>query len=400
MQALKFLWPALESVPGLRAIDTEWRSQLQTDFSVVQTCLVLTREIATVYPNGDEVEPMVVAELGNGEYAASTPSGAIVRELKRSDLAVYRLDVNRLGGLLLHALGWSGSSILIPGVSTAIQLGHLPVEYGAHPLYFGTALDSDGLCKIVDAISARAHSRTFLLLIPTKDNLDERVNAVLARSKGQFVACDEIFRLTHDGRLHVSTNSKTAIGEIFGVKPSGNIFKRNGEGDWTVAFDGAPMPVKHVSGLSYIAILLGSPHIDFRVQDIDEQVTGVNSAYTKSTSDPLSTPEALRKIDERLEDAAEELQTAQQNNDIGTIEARQIEIDALLTEKRRVTGFGGKIRDRSDLRTMTKRVARNIETAINSIRKQNKQLGDHLDRFIDRGMVLKYQPNQETLWVT
>lgn len=400
MQALKFLWPALESVPGLRAIDTEWRSQLQTDFSIVQTCLVLTREIATVYPNGDEVEPMVVTELGNGEYAASTPSGAIVRELKRSDLAVYRLDVNRLGGLLLHALGWSGSSILIPGVSTAIQLGNLPVEYGAHPLYFGTALDSDGLCKIVDAISARAHSRAFLLLIPTKDNLDERVNAVLARSNGQLVACDEIFRLTKDGKLYVSTSSKTAIGEIFGAKPSGHVFKRNGEGDWTVAFDGAPIPVKHVNGLSYIAILLGSPHTDFRVQDIDEQVTGVNAAYTKATSDPLSTAEALRKIDERIEDAVDELQTAQRNQDIGTIEARQLEIDALQQEKRRCSGLGGKIRTSSELEKMRKRVARNIDTAINSIRKQNTKLGDHLDRFIDRGLVLKYQPNEETLWIT
>lgn len=129
-------------------------------------------------------------------------------------------------------------------------------------------------------------------------------------------------------------------------------------------------------------------------------MTGVNAAYTKATSDPLSTAEALRKIDERIEDAVDELQTAQRNQDIGTIEARQLEIDALQQEKRRCSGLGGKIRTSSELEKMRKRVARNIDTAINSIRKQNTKLGDHLDRFIDRGLVLKYQPNEETLWIT
>lgn len=400
MQVLKYLWPALESVPGLRAIDTEWRSQLQTDFSVVRNCLILTSEIATVYPSGDNNEPMMVTELGNGQYSASTPSGSMVRELNRSDLVVYRLDVHRLGALLLNALGWPGSPIAIPGVSTACQLGHMPVEYGAHPLCFGTALDSANLCEIIDAISAMMSSRAFLLLIPTKENLNARVNAVMARTKGQLVSCDEIFRLSPNGKLLVATSSKSAIGEFFGVKPSGNVFKRNGEGDWTVAFGGASRPVKHVNGLSYIAILLGNPDIDFRVQDIDEQVTGINSAYTKSSSDPLSTTEALRKIDERLEDAVDELRTAQRNHDIGTIEARQLEIEDLQQEKRRCSGLGGKIRTSSELEKMRKRVARNIDTAIKSIRRQDTQLGDHLDCFIDRGLVLKYRPNAETLWIT
>jgi hypothetical protein len=400
MSKLMFLWRALESVPGLRAIDEEWRRYLRTDFAVVQHCLIPTNEIATVYSHRDFDEPMPVADLGNGAYSASTPSGSIVRELKKNDLIAYRLDIKRLGVSLIGALGWPSSPIAIPSMPTAYELGRLPVEYGGHPVFFGTALDSAGLCEIIDAITARVQSRTFLLLIPTKDNLNERVNNVLARTKGQLVTCDEIFRLTQDGKLHVSTSSKTAIGEIFGVKPSGNIFKRNGEGDWTVAFDGVSMPVKHVNGLSYIAILLGNPDIDFRVQDIDEQVTGVNSAYTKGTSDPLSTHEALRKIDERLEEAVDELETAQRYRDFGTIEARQLEIDALQQEKKRCTGLGGKIRDNSDLKKMTKRVARNIETAIKSIRKQNKKLGDHLDCFIDRGLVLKYQPNEEILWIT
>ena len=173
---------------------------------------------------------------------------------------------------------------------------------------------------------------------------------MLSRSNGQLITCDEIFRLTADGEFYVSPASKSSIAEMFGVQPSGNIFKRNGKGDWTVAFGGDSMPVKHVSGLSYIAILLGSPGIDFQVQDLDERVTGVNSAHTKGTSDPLSTQEAIRKIEERLEDARDELRIAERNNDLGTIEARQREIDELEQEKRRSTGLGGKIRTATNWR--------------------------------------------------
>lgn len=400
MNKLKYLWPTLESVPGLRAIDEEWRSHLRIDFAVVQRCLILTNEIATVYSPRDYGQPMMVAELGNGEYSASTLSGSLVRELKKSDLLVKRFDIQRLGMLMLAALGWPGPAIAVPGLSTACQLGHLPVAYGGHPVYFGAALDTDSLCEIVDLISGRHQQRTFLMLIPTRDNTNERVNAVLSRSNGQLITCDEIFRLTADGEFHVSPASKSSIGEMFGVKPSGNIFKRNGQGDWTIAFGGESMPVKHVSGLSYIAILLGSPGVDFRVQDLDERVTGVNSAHTKGTSDPLSTPEAIQQINERLEDARDELRSAERNNDLGTIEARQHEIDELEQEKRRSTGLGGKIRTTSELEKMRKRVARNIETAIKSISKQDKQLGNHLDRFIDRGLELSYRPNEENHWIT
>lgn len=333
-------------------------------------------------------------DLENGYYEASSETGVVARDLKKADVSAYRFDIRSFCLLMQNALGWLSSPMEIPGLSNAYQLGHLPIEYGGHPIYFGAALDSQILCEIIDTLSARIHQRSFLLMVPTRSNINGRVNTVLDRANGQLVSCDEIFNLTDDKNLYVSPTAKSAIGEMFGVKPSGNIFKRNGQGDWTVAFDGDSIPVKHVTGLSYIAILLGSPGIEFRVQDLVERVTGINSAHTKGISDPLATPEAIRKINDRLEDAFDELQTAQRNNDLGTIESRQHEIETLEQEKRRCIGLSGKIRSNSELRKMTKRVTRNIETAIKSISKQNKQLGNHLDRFIDRGLVLKYQPNE------
>ena len=53
---------------------------------------------------------------------------------------------------------------------------------------------------------------------------------------------------------------------------------------------------------------------------------------------------------ERLEDARDELRIAERNNDLGTIEARQREIDELEQEKRRSTGLGGKIRTATNWR--------------------------------------------------
>jgi Skp family chaperone for outer membrane proteins len=236
-------------------------------------------------------------------------------------------------------------------------------------------------------------------LVPTTKRQNERVTSVLERTQGHLFTCDELFHLSFAGEFVALPQKMTGIAEILGVKPSGNIFKRNGKGDWTIAFNGDSQTISHVKGLTYIAILLASPGQSFEIQDLDELATGVNAAYTKGESIPLTTKESLRKIHVRLNEARRELTSATSDRDLETIEARQREIEFLSQEVKRTINRSGKIRDKSELEDMRKRVARSISTAIEKVRKQNEFFAKHLDLCITRGLELSYGPAEPISWV-
>lgn len=399
MRPLPHLWPALESVPGLRAVNREWRSLLQADFDIVQSCLVMTNEIATTYPAGDDGHPYQITQHGTDDFSACDPNGGHTVHLGRSDLSVLRFDLGRFAGLLKKAIGYTGHVEHLPGSSSGWRLGNLPVHAGGHPVFIACAMDSDRLCELLDCI-ASLHNRTpFLVLIPTRDNQNARVGACLERINGQLASCDEIFFANEIGELAVSAGTQSAICELFGAAPSGNIFKRNGDGGWTIAFEGNSSPDRHRKGFPYIAALLRDPGVPYDLPVLDELVTGIDARFTKGNSVPMSTKEATAEYETRIQDANQELAIAKRNNDIGQIESLQSEIFEIEKELTRVTGIRGKIRSTSELERMRKRVSRNIDSAIEAIGKFNEPLSIHLDRHIDRGLTLKYQPNDDRGWI-
>lgn len=399
MKKLTYLWQTLESTLDLKAIDEHWRIGLQDEYEAVKSCLLPTQEIATCFAPHGQRKQFAITEFDGMYYATDPETNQIEREFKKSDLAVRIFDVERLGRLLLPSLGWHGAASKPLGAKRYCQLGRLPVEYGGHPCFLAIPAHPSGLCEILDDISLRVSQRRYLVLVPTTKRQSERTTSVLERTQGHLFTCDELFHLSSTGEFVALPQKMTGIAEILGIQPSGNIFKRNGKGDWTIAFNGESQTISHVTGLTYIAILLASPKHIFEIQDLDELATGVNAAYTKGESIPLTTKESLRDIYERLKEARRELACATSDRDLKTIEARQREIERLSQEVNRTINRSGKIRDKSELDDMRKRVARNINTAIRNIRKQNDSLATHLDSCITRGLKLSYCPAESMSWV-
>jgi len=399
MKKLNYLWQTLESTLDLKAIDEQWRSCLHDEYEVVKSCFVPTQEIATCYTPAGQKKQFAITEIDGKHYAVDPETNQIEREFKESDLKVRIFDVSRLGKLLLPSLGWHGAASKPLGVKRYCQLGRLPVEYGGHPCFLAIPAHPSGLCEILDDISLRVSHRRYLILVPTTRRQDDRVNSVLERTQGHLFTCEEILCLSAAGSFEVIPKKMTAISETFGVQPSGNIFKRSGKGDWTIAFKGESQTISHVTGLTRIALLLDSPDYIFEIQDLDELAIGVNAAYTKGESIPLTTKDSLRMIHGRLNEARRELTSATSDRDLEAIDARQREIEFLSQEVKRTINRSGKIRDKSELEDMRKRVARNINTAIEKIRKQNNSLATHLDSYITRGLELSYGPADPISWV-
>jgi hypothetical protein len=400
MKKLTFLWQTLESTLDLKAIDEHWRSCLQDEYEVVKSSLVPTQEIATCYAPPVQKKQFAITEFDGKYYATDLETNEIEREFKKSELIVRVFDIERFGRLLLPSLGWSGPPSKPLGVKRYCQLGRLPIEHGGHPCFLAIPAHPNGLCEILDDISLRVSQRRYLVLVPTTGRQNQRVDSVLERTQGHLFTCDEIFRLTASGELVVIPEKMAGIAEIFGAQPSGNIFKRSGKGDWTIAFNGESQTISHVLGLTYIAILLSSPGFKFAIQDLDELATGVNAAHTKGESIPVTTTESLRKIYDRLKEARQELENAVSHHDLETVETLQREIDSLSFEVRRVKNIRGEIRTESDLERMRQRVARNINTAIQRIRKQNDLLATHVDLGITRGLELSYSSAEPINWIT
>jgi hypothetical protein len=399
MKKLTCLWQTLESTLDLKAIDEHWRSCLKDEYEVVRQCFLNTQEIATCFAPPGQKKQFAITEFDGKYYATDPETNEVHREFKKSELTVRLFDVERFGRLLLPSLGWNGPPSKSLGVKRYCQLGRLPIEYGGHSCFLAIPAHSNELCEILDDISMRVNHRRYLVLVSTPGKQNQRVASVLERTQGHLFTCDEIFRLTASGELVVIPQKMAGIAEIFGAQPSGNIFKRSGKGDWTIAFNGESQTISHVTGLTYIAILLSSPGFEFAIQDLDELATGVNAAHTKGESIPLTTKESLRDIHERLNEARRELASATSDRDLEVIDDRQEEIEFLSQEVKRTINRSGKIRDKSELDDMRKRVARNINTAIRNIRKQNDSLATHLDSCITRGLKLSYGPADPISWV-
>jgi hypothetical protein len=181
-----------------------------------------------------------------------------------------------------------------------------------------------------------------------------------------------------------------------------NVFRKKGQ-VWVVRFAGGEdfilLPSK---GAAYIHLLLSQPRVQLSAIDMACRVAKNRDQYALGSVGEKSDREALAAYHAKLVGLREELQEAKYNNDHGTQERIQEEIESYSQQIREARGLGGRLRKESDDRErVRKAVVVAVKRAIKDIAQYDQRLADHLSppRLIC-GQNPCYVPDQNMQWET
>jgi len=158
---------------------------------------------------------------------------------------------------------------------------------------------------------------------------------------------------------------------------------------WTVSFGTERASLPHVKGLADIAVLV-------RHQDQDLSALQLIGSPPPAAGKPedLIDIEALKAYRRRLDELDAEIDQATSDTDLASIDRLIEERDQLLTEVRRTTGLGGRIRTVANdpAERARKAVSARIRDAIHRLYSITPRLAAHLDRSIKTGLRCSYVP--------
>lgn len=402
MKPLRHLWPAIESVVGLKAVQAEWRLRLADEFELLKPFLVVTSDLATTYPTPTFDEPWRVVGHDFGDFSAINPRGGEPLTLKRVDVLINRFDVVKLAGVLAKVLNASGGVTGLSGASFAWRMGTLPLELGACPAYLTIPWDSQDLRDTVETIGSQA-TKSYLLLTPTRQSVDARVEAILQANGGQLIAAEEIIQIDTNGRLHGIAALQDKLRALFSatgrIDQPVNVFRREG-GLWNFTFGGHTAHAKNRAGFDYIRWLLSKPNQLITAGELHSARTGIDPLIATGGTGDLVTNESREKIKEQMLELQVDLDKAKANHDLARTEQVQREIEQLKIGLKSSEGLGGRSRRKTDADRITHNVTSAIRRAISAVKTDHQPLGRHLLKSIETGSSCRYLPEAEMEWLT
>lgn len=180
---------------------------------------------------------------------------------------------------------------------------------------------------------------------------------------------------------------------------AGNVLQQRGE-FWQLSFAGETKFLKDSVGLGYIARLLMEPGRDIPAVTLLAARAGIDPLVTTGSSGEVLDDQAREEYGRRYRELQEELQAAKENNDLGTIEKLEGEMEQLTNELANATGLGGRSRKKTDIEKVRKSVSMAVSRDINRIGKEHEALGRHLTTSITSGLTFRYAPERDMDWVT
>ncbi len=179
-----------------------------------------------------------------------------------------------------------------------------------------------------------------------------------------------------------------------GRRPSGNVFRREGDG-WMVGLAGTARLMRDTKGMHDLARLLAQPGTDVHVLDLVAEGPTLRS---DAPGDPIDAT-ARDQYRARLVEIERDLADADERADIARSEQLGAERDALIAELSRAYGLGGRARRRSDSAERARSaVTQRIRDAIARIEAADPDLGSHLRRAVRTGTFCAYAPEQSMTW--
>jgi tetratricopeptide (TPR) repeat protein len=259
-------------------------------------------------------------------------------------------------------------------------------------------------------------------MLSTENSIRDRQRAVgllasareIASSIGSVRLLSKIDSLD-TGRAAVSHAKSSSPDEALSDKIARieNTFRRQGE-YWTIVFQGRTTLLRNTKGLEYIAILLANPDCEFHairlasaatasveVNDTAEAPWAASRMETgmRISADLGDAGEALDAtgkfaLRSRIQELRRELPIAKESNDFNRVEQLETEIEWIESELGSRVGLRGRSRrDNSPSERARVNVTRTIRTALETIAKNDAELGMVLSQTIRTGTFCCYVPD-------
>jgi hypothetical protein len=183
-------------------------------------------------------------------------------------------------------------------------------------------------------------------------------------------------------------------------------FRRQGD-IWRVHYDGVSCGLRHVRGLSYLALLLRHPGVELHAAQIVELTggfAGERVARDEDLSRTVGLGDAGRILDRkateayrrRLAELRQDIEDADAENDFGRAAHRREEM-ALLADALATAGRDRRAASHAERARVT--VTKGIKNALERVHAAHPGLGRHLRASIRRGYFCSYDPGHPVDWV-
>lgn len=411
---------------GFRPVLDGWFVQLTSRDEPRDRYMVQTRRAAlALLEDSPDAEALIFEAARTGEQIHEPDTGNVLMS-QRVALAFNRDDAETFSSLASDAVGWwTGAPALAHAVAAGAHASagsleaaarHVAIVDGAggwrsetsylrsvlvsHLAHAAVALDDHELCRD---------------LLADVEHLDDScgVNGALVGFAGPFahtagilcVALGDLDRAAamFDRSIEMSerlgavvwarrgTAARQALAEpsteahsLTADKPS---LVRN-DRVWSFSWRDELASLPHSKGLADLATLLQRPG---RSVSALELAGGIATSGARDTVVDLQALEAYRS---RLRDIDSEIDRAEDDADLGRVEVLQDERDRVLSEIRRDTGIGDRLRVSANdpAERARKAVSARIRDAIRRVETVAPALAGHLDRSIQTGLQCTYKP--------
>ena len=199
---MKRLWSAIERLPDLAAVASEWRSLLGSEYKLAGRLILPTQRIARsgkcTVPGRNCVHEF---RPWKGEYLSVCPDGCDTVTLPRDEVVIHRLDVAALGREIAEAMGLEAlPAEAVPELPNVLRIGeYVPLAGYRFPVCLVFTGEPDQLRCDVDGLAARAEP--FVLLAPTRSAVTQVCADLFKRAKSSFLSLNELLGQGDDGRL-------------------------------------------------------------------------------------------------------------------------------------------------------------------------------------------------------
>lgn len=208
MSNLKNPWQALETVPGLAAVEAEWRVTFGDGYESARAFLRPNGKLASSYPctvpRGCGCEHDVVVHDPKDIVAVCRCGrGCETFPLKRSDIVVYELDRATFDAAVVDTFNLIKETDCRTDLHGTTRIGvYSPYAGFRFPVYLTIQLEPNDFDSAVDGLMGRTDT-PLILLAPTRDLCTAQAERLLTNRKSAFIPLSENVAIAEKRKLRL-----------------------------------------------------------------------------------------------------------------------------------------------------------------------------------------------------
>lgn len=212
----KRLWHALESVPGLATVDSEWKALAGPAHDALRSFLRPNGRLAASYPCRQCGCAHEVVVHGEDDIVAACrcESQCPNIALARPDIILYEVNRSALGRAVASALGFAFDETRLDGLHQTARVGfYSPFAGYRFPVLLTLQYEPDDMRVTVERLATTVNG-PFVLLAPTAQLISPAAEDLLRRKNATFLPLTEALRVVDAGKFEALPRCEELLAEF------------------------------------------------------------------------------------------------------------------------------------------------------------------------------------------